>query len=216
VRHYQEALALEAGVGGAWLGLGQAHLELGHLDEARYCFGRAERIEAPGGPEATAGAAGFLGEALRRQGRAVEAREACRRGIAAAERSEAMLHDTYLAAGLLTLGRVALRQTDAPAARDAFARADAHLADRPCTYAGGPLRVQALAGLAQCGGDGAARLEAARQLFEGRRGHDFSWFWGATDESALLEMARAARGIGRAEDAAALLRRAEEAGREMA
>src|SRR6185436_6281677 len=160
---------LEPAIGGAWLGLGQAHLELGHLDEARYCFGRAERIEAPGATEATAGAAGFLGEALRRQGRAGEAREACRRGIAAAERSDAMLHDTYLAAGLVTLGRVAVRQSDAPAARAAFERADAHLAERPRAFAGGTLRVQALAGLAQCGGDGAARLDAARTLFDRRR-----------------------------------------------
>ncbi|HUD71338.1 MAG TPA: hypothetical protein VMQ62_05185, partial [Dongiaceae bacterium] len=119
------------------------------------------------------------------------------------------------------LGRVALRQSDRPAARDAFERADAHLAERPRTFAGGTLRVQVLAGLAQCGGDGAARLEAARTLFDGRRAPDgsdpdFSWFWGATDESALLEMARAARGLARPAEAATFLRRAEEAGREMA
>jgi len=212
---YQKAIDIEPRYAFAWLGLGHAHMELGRLDEARYCFGRAESLENPPGPHATAGVAGFLGETLRRMNRLAEARDACARGIAAAERSDHMYRDTFRAAGLVGLGRVALRQPDLAAAATAFALAAEHLRGRARALAGGHYLVQALAGAAQCGGEaGAGSFDEALRLFETRRGHDFSWFWGATDETDLLELARAARAVGRAADAATLLRRADEAGRE--
>ena len=212
---YQRAVDVEPKYAFAWLGVGHAHMELGHLEEARYCFGRAESLENPPGPHATAGVAGYLGETLRRMNRLTEARDACTRGIAAAERSDHMFRDTFRAVGLVGLGRVALRQPDPAAAATAFAQAAEHLRGRTRALAGGHFLVQALAGAAQCGGDaGAGAFDAAQDLFESRRGHDFSWFWGATDEIALLELARAARAVGRAADAATLLRRADEAGRE--
>jgi len=212
---YQRAIDLEPKYAFAWLGLGHAHMELGRLDEARYCLGRAESLENPPGPHATAGVAGFLGEALRRMNRLAEARDACARGLAAAERSDHMYRDTFRAVGLVGLGRVALRQTDQAAAATAFAQAAEHLRGRARALAGGHFLVQALAAAAQCGGDtGARAFDEALGLFESRRGHDFSWFYGATDEIDLLELARAARAVGRSADAAVLLRRADEAGRE--
>jgi TolB-like protein/Tfp pilus assembly protein PilF len=214
---YQQAIDAEPTHAFAWLGLGHAHMELGRLEEARYCFGRAESLEEAPGNYATAGAAGFLGECLRRMNRLAEAREACIRGIAAAERSDHMFRDTFRAAGLLGLGRVALRQGDPAAAATAFSQAAEHLRGRDRTLAGGHLLVQALAGEAQCGGaSGARTMDEGQRLFESRTGHDFSWFWGGTDETDLLELARAARVVGRAADVASLLRRAEDAGREMA
>jgi predicted Ser/Thr protein kinase len=75
------------------------------------------------------------------------------------------------------------------------------------TLGGGHLLVQALAGLAQAGGRAAA-YEEARSLFLGRPAHDFSWFWSATDDFSLLELARAARTAGRPDESLALLERA--------
>jgi len=118
---------------------------------------------------------------------------------------------------LLGLGRVALRQNDAAAASTAFSQAAEHLRGRARMLGGGHLLVQALAGTAQCAGPGGARaLDEAQRLFESRAGHDFSWLWGSTDDADLLELARAARAAGRTAEAASLLRRAEDAGREVA
>jgi TolB-like protein len=217
VPFYQRAIDIEPSYAFAWLGLGYAHMELGRLDEARYCFGRAESLEDPPGPHATAGAAGYLGETLRRMNRLAEARAACLRGIAAAERSDHMYRDNFRVMALLGLGRVALRQSDAAAAATAFAQAAEHLRGRSRMLGGGHLLVQALAGAAQCGGAAGARaLDEAQRLFESRAGHDFSWLWGSTDDADLLELARAARAAGRTAEAATLLRRAEDAGREVA
>jgi hypothetical protein len=82
---------------------------------------------------------------------------------------------------------------------------------RPRTLGGGHLVVQALAGLARAGGDGAPFSEALA-LFESRQALNFQYFHGCHDDVTLLELARAARAVGRRGDAESLLARAREAG----
>ena len=211
LRLYQTSVELDCEFGFAWIGLGWTHMDLGRLDEARYCFGRAEEMERQATPHPTAGAACYAGEALRRMNRLEEARAAALRGIETAEKSDHMYRDTFRGIGLLALGRAALRQGDRALARAAFDQAADHLRGRDRTLGGGQLLVQALSGLAQASGD-AAPYEQARALFERRAGHDFSWFWGATDDVSLLEMARAARNLARPAEAMELLLRADAAG----
>src|SRR5262249_56574141 len=118
----------------------------------------------------------------------------------AVERSDSMYRDSFRAICLCALGRTALAQSDPAAARAAFGQAVAHLHGRPRGLGGGQLMVQALAGLARAG-EGAGRLDEAEALFAGRRGHDFSALWTCTDEVSLLELARAAAAVGRADRA---------------
>jgi TolB-like protein/Tfp pilus assembly protein PilF len=211
LRHYQASVELDEEFGFAWIGLGWTHMDLGRLDEARYCLARAEELEQRATSHPTAGAAGYAGEVLRRMNRLEEARAAALRGIEAAEKSDHMYRDTLRGIGLLSLGRTALRQGDRAGARAAFDQAADHLRGRDRTLGGGHLMVQALAGLAQATRD-AAPYEKARALFERRAGHDFSWLWGATDDVSLLEMARAARTLAKPSEAIDLLRRADAAG----
>jgi hypothetical protein len=70
--------------------------------------------------------------------------------------------------------------------------------------------VQALAGLAR-GGGGDAAFDEALSIFEGRQGFNFGFLWGCNDGNALWELHLAARGLGRKE-ADALLMRARAAG----
>jgi eukaryotic-like serine/threonine-protein kinase len=211
LRLYQSSVELDEEFGFAWIGLGWTHMDLGRLDEARYCFGRAEDLERQATPHPTAGAACYASEVLRRMNRLEEARAAALRGIESAEKSDHMYRDTFRGIGLLALGRTALRQGDRGVARAAFDQAVDHLRGRDRTLGGGQLMVQALAGLTQTTHD-AAHYDNARALFEKRSGHDFSWLWGATDDLSLLEMARAARTLARPAEAMELLRRADAAG----
>jgi TolB-like protein/cytochrome c-type biogenesis protein CcmH/NrfG len=208
---YQKAITAEPNYNFAWIGLGWTHMDLGRLEEARYCFARAEDLERVADVHVLAGVAGYLGEALRRMNRLDEARAACARGLAAVEGSDHMYRDTIRAICLLALGRTAFRQGDTAAARAAFSQGTEHLRGRARALGGGHYLVQMLAGMTRATGD-PAPFEEARALFENRRGHDFSWFWGASDDASLIELARAARALGRAGESVALLRRAADAG----
>jgi TolB-like protein/Tfp pilus assembly protein PilF/predicted Ser/Thr protein kinase len=211
LQSYQTSVEMDEEFGFAWIGLGWTHMDLGRLDEARYCFARAEELEQRTTPHPTAGAAGYAGEVLRRMNRLEEARAAALRGIEAAEKSDHMYRDTLRGIGLLSLGRTALRQGDRSGARAAFDQAVDHLRGRDRTLGGGQLLVQALAGLAQATAD-AGSYDKARALFERRAGHDFSWLWGATDDVSLLELARAAKALAKPREAIDLLRLADAAG----
>jgi TolB-like protein/Tfp pilus assembly protein PilF len=208
---YQRALRIEPQHGFAWLGLGYSHMDLSRLDEARYCLERAEALESESEENRTAGVAGYLAEVLRRMNHLEEARAACARGLAAVERTDHMFRDTFRGVALLSLGRAALQQGDVAAARAAWAQAAELLRGRARALGGGHLLVQALAGMARAGG-GSEALDEATALFAARQRHDFSWFWSATDDVTLLDLARAARHLGRKEEWLALLSRAEAAG----
>ncbi len=190
VPFFQRALEIDPKHGWSWLGLGMSHLELGNLTEGRWTLEQAARVEQehPSGP--TAGVSGFLGECLRRAGDLEGARARCLDGLDAVEKSDHMYRDTVRASCLCILGRTALEQGDAEAARAAFQQAVSHLRGRPRALAGGHLLAQALAGLSRTGGN-AAGLEEARALFAKREGFDFSLFWLCSDELTLSEISRA-------------------------
>ena len=211
LRRFQRALQVEPLHGWAWMGLGWAHYELGAGDQALWCFEKAVELERLRGPHATAGASGYVGECLRRLGRLEEARRRCLEGLEDVEKSDSMYRDSFRGISLCALGRTALDQADVDAARAAFAQAVAHLRGRPRGLGGGQLVVQALAGLARAG-EGARAYEEARELFETRRGLDFSSLWTCTDDVSLLELSRAASALGRAGEAEAWLARARAAG----
>jgi len=211
IPHYQRAVEVEPRHGWAWMGLGWAHAELGSVSEGLWCLEKAVTLERLGGPHPTVGASGYLGECLRRMGDFENARRRCLEGLDAVEGSDSMYRDSFRAICLCALGRTALAQSDAAAARAAFGQAVAHLRGRPRGLGGGHLLVQALAGLARAG-EGAGRLDEAEALFAARRGHDFSALWTCTDDVSLLELARAAAAVGREERARELWERARSAG----
>jgi TolB-like protein/Tfp pilus assembly protein PilF len=208
---FQRALEIEPRHGWAWLGLGWAHFELGSGAEALWCFEKAVELEQLQGPHRTVGAAGYLGECLRRLGRLEQARRRCLDGLDAVERSDSMYRDSFRGICLCVLGRTALDQGDAEAGRAAFSQSVAHLKGRPRGLGGGQLLVQALAGLARAG-EGARFFDEALELFRTRHGHDFSALWTCADDVSLLELARAAAAQGRTVDAAELFTRARAAG----
>jgi eukaryotic-like serine/threonine-protein kinase len=181
---YQAAVQQGPGFGFAWVGLAHTHLELGHPAEAVWSFERALELESRGF-HATAGAAGYLGECLRRQGKLEEARGHCMAGLEHVERTDHMYRDTFRAICLNALGRTALDQGDAEAARTAFHQCELHLGGRPHTLGGGFLRTQAMAGLAAAGG-GDALLQDATAAMARRSELDWSWFW-LCDESTTRE-----------------------------
>ena len=207
----QRAVEIEPQHAFAWLALGWTHLELGHAAEARWCLEKSLELEGLTTVGPTSGVAGYLGECLRRSGDLAGARAACLRGLEAVEKSDNMYRDTFRGVALCALGRTALEQNDAEAAHAAFTQAAAHLRGRPRALGGGQLLVQALSGLSRCG-DGAAVFEEALALFESRHGYSFDMMWSCDDGTTLLELSRAARDAGRAEDAAGLHRRAVAAG----
>ena len=211
VRLFQKTVELEPRHGYAWLGLGWTHLDLGRPAEALWCLEKAVTIEGDSGMGPTAGVAAYLGELLRRRGDLEGARAACLRGLDAVERSDNMYRDTFRGVALCALGRTALEQRDPTAAHAAFTQAVAHLRGRPRALGGGHLLVQALAGLSRCG-DGPSALDEALGLYASRQGLNFDMMWGCDDGVTLLELSRAARDAGRAEEAAGLHRRAVAAG----
>jgi len=187
---YQGAVERGPGFGFAWLGLGHTHLELGHHEEAIWSFERALEMESRGF-HASAGAAGFLGECFRRQGRLDEARAQCLAGIEHVERTDHMYRDTFRAICLNALGRTALDQGDTEAARTAFHQCELHLGGRPRTLGGGYLLTQAKAGLAAASGD-AAPLREAQAAFATRRELDWSWIWMCDEATTQSDLQRAA------------------------
>jgi len=207
---FQRALEVDPRHGWAWMGLGWAHFDTGSRSEALWCFEKAVELERLGGPHPTAGASGYLGEALRRLRRLEEARRRCLEGLEGVERSDSMYRDSFRGICLCVLGRTALEQNDTEAARTAFTQAVLHLRGRPRGLGGGHLLVQALAGLARATDD--RRLfDEAQELLRTRRVHDFSFLWTCTEAVSLLELARTAAAFGRPE-ALELLERARASG----
>ena len=196
--HFQSCLAVEPGHGYSWLGLGWAHLERGHDDEALWCIRKTLELEGAQGRGQTAGAGCFLAEALRRTGDLEGARRSALQGLAAGERTDHMYRDTFRGIALVSLGRTALEQRDTDAANAAFHQAVLHIRGRPRSLGGGYLLTQALAGLARAGA-GAWCLDEALSLFDTRAGCDFSWLWCCQPDTTQLEIARAARVVGRDE-----------------
>ena len=191
---YQLTVELGGAFGFGWIGLGYTHMLLGHFDEAAWSLGRGIELERSGF-HATAGAAGYLGECLRRQGRLDEARQQCMSGVEAAEKSDNMYRDTFRAIGLNVLGRTALDQGDREAARAAFLMSELHLDGRRRTLGGGPLYSQALAGRGAADGDRDA-VRRARELFERRTEFDWSWFWQCEDDVTRTDLTRAEAAAG--------------------
>jgi TolB-like protein/tetratricopeptide (TPR) repeat protein len=211
VSHLQKALALDPNHAFSWLGLGVVHAEIGNHEEAIWCLRKTVELEGTEARGPTAGAGGFLAEALRRGGDLEGARRAALHGLASAEKTDHMYRDTFRGISLLALGRTALDQGDLAAAHAAFHQAMLHARGRPLALGGGYLLTQALAGLARSG-DGEAALDEALSLFDSRGGFDFSWTWSLHEDVTHLELARAARALGRTELARDHLRAAREAG----
>jgi len=191
---FQRAVAVTPGFGFAWVGLGCAHTDLGRFEEAMWSFERGIELERTG-MRSTAGAAGYAGDCLRRQGRLAEARARCLEGVETAESSDNMFRDTLRAICLNTLGRTALGQGDREAARAAFVQSELQLDGRRQTLAGGHLYCQALAGLSAAEGD-RERLRRAQGLFRDRSAFNWSWMWLCSDEITreYVELAEAAVG----------------------
>jgi serine/threonine protein kinase/tetratricopeptide (TPR) repeat protein len=207
---YQRALKVTPHSCWAWLGLGFAHLDLGHHPEARWCLQRAVELEPQVTPP-TAGVAVFQAECLRRIGELRSAREACLQGLDIVEKTDHMYRDTFRGVGLCVLGRVLLQLGDREAARAAFRQAELHLRGRMRARIGGQLLVQALAGLTRCG-EGPEPFEEAVALFEARRHYEFGWLWWGWDEITLLQLSLAAAALGRTSAARPFLKAALDAG----
>jgi tetratricopeptide (TPR) repeat protein len=206
----QRAVQLQPAGGLWWLALGSCHGRLGHIKEAAYRFGRARSLEATEASHPTAGAAAYLGEVLRLQGRLDEGRKEALAGIEAAELSDHAYRDTFRAHGLVVLGRIALDAEHVVAAAAAFRQVLAQSQGRSRTRSCGHFAVQALAGLARASGDTGA-YDQARRLFDGRAAYNFEPFFGATDDLTLSDLAASARSVGRANEAGELLARADSA-----
>jgi tetratricopeptide (TPR) repeat protein len=204
VHRLQQAVGIEPTFGFAWLALGWAHLESGRIDEAVWCFEQGRVFETrPVRTGPTAGIVGYMGEARRRQGKLTEARALAMEALSVVERTDHMYRDTFRAFALATLGRTALDQGDQASARAAFTQLCAHIEGRSRTLGGGHYLTQGLAGRAAAG-EGEACFERACALFEGRAEYDWSWMWGSNDVDSLPMLERAARTLGRDEEAARL------------
>ncbi|MHC4401742.1 MAG: tetratricopeptide repeat protein, partial [Planctomycetota bacterium] len=210
LRLFQRALELNPRHGWPWLAAGMVHMDLGNFRESRWCLEKAVELEKT--PQrATAGVEGYLGECLRRAGQLAEAREHCMAGIEAIEKSDHFYRDTFRGVFLCSLGRTTLQQADTAAARAAFNQAALHLRGRSRARGGGHPFVQALCGLAQSDRVEAA-FEEALEVFRRREGFDFKFFWCCMDDLTLLELARAAKSLGKTELARQLLDEAIDVG----
>jgi hypothetical protein len=178
-----------------WLALGTAHRCLQHSREALYSFERARRLEGTAARLGTAGAAAYMAEQLRRDGRLDEAEAEARAGIDAVERSDHAYRDTFRAHALTVFGRVALDGRDMAAADAAFRQVLAQAEGRPHPRAFGHFVVQAMCGLARATRDPSVLLEA-RRLFDTRETYNFDRFYGALNEDTLAELALATDALG--------------------
>jgi tetratricopeptide (TPR) repeat protein len=207
----QRAIEVDDTQGMWWLALGNAHRCLEQPREAIYSFTRAQKLEDTPARFATAGAAAYAGETLRRSGRLSEAWDHALAGVEAAERSDHAYRDTFRAHGLAVMGRVALDRGDTSAAEAAFNQVLAQARGRPRTRACGHFVVQTLCGLARATG-AMIVFDDARRLFERQDTYNFGPFYGALNGDTLFELAVAAHTLGRTDEASALLARAREAG----
>ena len=204
----QRAVDLDPRVGMPWLGLGASHLSLGHLPEARYSFERAREHEGETIRFETAGADAYVAEVLRVEGRLDEARARVLNGLQSVERSDHAYRDTFRAYALVVLGQTALDQGDAEAARAAFGQVLAQAYGRPRTRSCGQLVVRATVGLAVVS-TSIALYEQAAHLYSVHSEYNFEPFFGALDHQTLFELARVAQILGRDQEAAAFLTRAQ-------
>jgi tetratricopeptide (TPR) repeat protein len=207
----QRAIEVDERHGMWWLALGTAHRCLAHSREAIYSFTRAQKLEGTAGRFATAGAAAYVGEMLRLDGRLEDARRHALLGIEAAERSDHAYRDTFRAHALNILGRIALDQRDLSAAEAAFNQVLAQARGRPRPRGCGHFVVQALCGLARVSRS-TAFFDDARTLFERQDTYNFGTFYGALNGDTLFELAVAADTLGRREEANDLAARARGAG----
>ena len=203
----QLAVVLEPRQSYPMLALACIQTDVGHYDEALWCFERAAVIERNhDGAAQWPGLSGFHAECLRRVGRLDEARTLCLAAIDDVERSDHMYRDSNRVFCLVALGRIALEQDDPDAARAAFRQALAHVHGREHTLAGGWFAVQALAGLARADHDRHVYDEAVA-LNAGRDRYDFSWLYFCYDVT-WLDLSRAADALTLREDAATMRARA--------
>jgi tetratricopeptide (TPR) repeat protein len=195
----QKAVCAAPHFGAPWLFAGVLHMELGNYPESSWCLEKAVSVEKT--PMCiTVGAEGYSGECLRRAGDLAEARRRCLSGIDAVERSDHMFRDTFRGVFLCSLGRTALEQDDIEAARAAYNQAVLHLRGRNLARGGGYLLVQALCGLSQIDKD-EAMLDDALTLFRQKEGYNFDFMFRCTADTALLSLARAARSLGKSDQA---------------
>ena len=193
----QHAVRLGPDHGFGWLILGSLCGELGEFAEARHCLAQAIEMEGRPGLGPTAGAAAFLAELVRREGRLEEALRICEEALTTIERSDHMYRDSFRGVALVTRGRIGLDLGDRAAAEAAFRQTISHLEGRERTLGGGHLMAQAHAGLAELLHD-RAELERAESVFGERERFDHSWLWLLTREFTLWTMGRAAHALGEA------------------
>ena len=207
----QRAVDLDPRLGMPWLGLGAAHLSLGHFPEARYSFERARTLEGEAIRFETAGADAYVADALRAEGRCDDARVRVLAGLESVERSDHAYRDTFRAYALVVFGRTALDQGDLEAARAAFGQVLAQAQGRPRTRSCGQLVVRATAGLAAAGRS-LELYEQAVHLYNERKTYNFEPFFGALEHQTLFELARLAQILGRISDASAFVERSRKVG----
>ena len=128
----------------------------------------------------------------------------CLAGLEAIEKTDHLYRDNLRGTGLCILGRTALDQGDRNAARVVFRQAALLMRGRPRTRGGGPILVQALAGSARSGED-PEPFEEALDVFKRREHWNFHGALFTSDDVTLLELARAARDLGRTDQAHDLL-----------
>lgn len=210
VERHQRTVQLNPVFTWSWLALGWGHMELRNFREARWCLKKAIESEDRSFFQ-VAGVEGFLGECLRREGHLSAAHDRFMNALQALERKDHMYRDTWRGIFLCGLGRTALQQEDHEAARAAFTQASLHVRGRPRARCCGHVLVQALAGLTRAGA-GPEPLAEALKLYEKQTDYDFGYLWGCSDDVTLLELSRAARALGQAEQADALLAQAVASG----
>jgi serine/threonine-protein kinase len=200
--HLQRAIALDPKFGSAWWGMACIYTSLGRYLEALSCFERCALLVDIADARPFPGVQAYWAECLRLMGRLQEAREKALEGLDVIERTDYMYRDTNRVFALVTLGRTAIAQGDAPAAVAAFEQAGEHVNGRPRTLAGGTLLVRAEAGLAQVTRD--TRLyQAACHRMSRRTAFNYTWLWLCDDYLTWAMLADVAHALGRHDDARA-------------
>jgi serine/threonine protein kinase/tetratricopeptide (TPR) repeat protein len=204
------ALKLEPTIPYILLNIGMLLIEIGDLDAAIWTMEEEIRMEGlPGAVDFTGGAI-QLAEALRRAGRLEEARKRCIAGLEQVEQSDSMGRASLRLSYLSQLGRIALDQGDLEGAEIAFEQAISGIRTHHRGIGLGWGLVAALAGLARAG-QGPEPYEEALRICEERVDYDFAFalHW---ECNVLLELAHAARALGREGEAQELYARARAAG----
>jgi serine/threonine-protein kinase len=205
----RHALTLEPNVPYIMMQIGYFLTEIGDYQAAIWTMERVVEMEQKKGAIDFFGGAILLAEALRRAGRLEEARDHCTSGLDRLEQSDSMARSAVRLSCLNQLGRVALDQKDDEAARVAFEQVVAGIRAQPRGASVGWGMVVALAGLARAGA-GESHLDEALRILDGS---DYDFAFGMLSEgNALMEVALAARAMGRVDDARQFAERARAAG----